>query len=87
MENQLKQEMNEVAKIKAILQDLDPKHVMYAIRQIGKVYVPQCYYDEHAQEKGFADAKDMLERLEDLDLYYQVDCLVDDAICELECNQ
>jgi hypothetical protein len=81
---ELEKERNEVAKIKEILQDLDPKYVMYAIRQLGKVYVPQCYYDEHAQEKGFANAQDMRESLEDFDLYYQVDCLVDEAICEIE---
>ena len=81
---ELEKERNEVAKIKEILQDLDPKYVMYAIRQLGKVYVPQCYYDEHAQEKGFANAQDMRESLEVFNLYYHVDCLVDEAVSQIE---
>jgi hypothetical protein len=83
-EQRLEKERNEVAKIKEILQDLDPKYVMYAIRQLGKVYVPQCYYDEHAQEKGFANAQDMRESLEVFNLYYHVDCLVDEAVSQIE---
>ena len=83
-EQRLEKERNEVAKIKEILQDLDPNYVMYAIRQLGKVYVPQCYYDYHAQEKGFANAQDMRESLEVFNLYYHVDCLVDEAVSQIE---
>ena len=76
-QQQYAEERAEVSRIKQLLEGVDPKHIMYAIREMGQVFVPQCYFDEHAKEYGFKDVNDMREGLnEEYYLYSEIDNMV-----------
>lgn len=84
IQQQLQEEQNKISQIKQLLEGVDPLYLMSAIRQMGQVYVPQCYYNEHAQEMGFENVLDMREQLEDFNIYYHVDQIIGVAVEELE---
>ena len=73
-----------VEQIKEILSTIDPQQLMYAMSQMNDVYVPQCYFNEHAIDRGFKNVSHMRAVGKACDIYAQVDELMDYVADEIE---
>tara|TARA_R110000803_G_scaffold13421_2_gene37751 strand:- start:424 stop:687 length:264 start_codon:yes stop_codon:yes gene_type:complete len=73
-----------VEQIKEILSTIDPQQLMTAMSQMNDVYTPQCYFNEHAIDRGFKSVSHMREVGRACDIYAQVDELMDYVAGEIE---
>jgi hypothetical protein len=72
MENRI----NNTQEIIKMLETIDPQYLMYAISQMNEVFVPQCYFTEHAQKYGFEDVNEMRILNEEYSMYTEIDNVV-----------
>ncbi len=62
-----------VEQVKELLSNIDPQTLMYAISQMNEIYVPQCYFGDHAEHYGFESIEEMKEMGNACDVYSQID--------------
>ena len=71
--NKNKMKNTNVEQVKELLSNIDPQTLMYAISQMNEIYVPQCYFGDHAEYYGFESIKEMKEMGDAHEAYCYID--------------
>ena len=66
----------EITKLVKDLSDTEIAYFLYELRNHERVFIPQWYDSEMAQERGYRDAGHMIEVCEEV--YQDIDELIDD---------